>query len=288
MEVSQDLFIEPGFVSKFACQSGIHDYSAAQHDGIDLRKHRGKGLILLDGEKVAVVADRISARLCRFPKHIPIRRILVEIFLDTGMDDQLFQRIFVEDLEERVELVRVVFSDSRFDRDLYRRLRENFIEEPVESFSLGEKARTPVLGNDRSGRTAQIQIDLTVAELVQFVCRMEEVRGLIGQDLRNQDDPSVVVGQDVIQFTRCETIALVRGNEWREVFIDLREKGMMGIPIDVPGQSLHGRKINIHVNNFSHSLVSRTAADSRTSCKVLRPLLFAKNRHKWLSLSGCQ
>ena len=75
-------------------------------------------MIIFHRKNISVITDRVHTFLQCFRKYIEIRLIVVEILLQTWMNDHFGDRIPVIDLQDIRKLFGKLHSDPRLHRDL--------------------------------------------------------------------------------------------------------------------------------------------------------------------------
>ena len=100
-----------------------------------------------------------------------------------------------------------------------------------------------MLRDDRTGRAAEIQIDLLIAHVGQLPRDGEKRFRAIAQQLRHQRNAGVVLRQNVPRRGRAEIPAAVRRDERGIVSVRAAEKARMDTAVYMSCYPFHGRKI---------------------------------------------
>src|SRR5574344_1966885 len=109
----------------------------------------------------------------------------------------------------------------------------------IESLGEGEEAGAFALGYHCAGRTAEVQIDLLVAHLMQLPCRVDKGFGIISKQLRNQRKSFILLRFDIPAFLIAERPGCFGSEERGIVAIHPGEKFLMGAAVETPRDSLH-------------------------------------------------
>ena len=156
MEPSNPVPIRRLFACQFPCQPGIHKDSSSHHVGLYPRESLLYPVPIRHRKYVSVIAERIPAFSHRFRKYFQIRRILIKVLLQAGMDDQFFYRVLVVDFQQPSKLIRAMLPDSGLDGYPDLSPTVDFIQKPVQFIGHGKESGSPVFGYYRLGRTAQV------------------------------------------------------------------------------------------------------------------------------------
>ena len=105
------------------------------------------------------------------------RRVLTE----TG--NELLQRAAAEDSKDSPVFPDIGKAQACLDRDRQRRPGTDVLEKPLEPFRIAQKPGALAFCDNRSGRTAKIEIDLAVPELGQKARCPDKIVGILRQQL---------------------------------------------------------------------------------------------------------
>ena len=95
-------------------------------------------------------------------------------------------------------------------------------------------------------RAAQIQVDLLVAQLRQFLHCPQRLIRLVGEHLRHQRHSGVVLRSHVPLFLCLEMLRIVGRHKGRVVSVRPREEFVVRVSVHVPGDPLQRGKIVFH------------------------------------------
>ena len=109
-----------------------------------------------------------------------------------------------------------------------------------------EKSGSLSLGRHRAGRTAKVEIDLGIPEVMQCIHRPDAVRGRLGEQLRNRRHALVVLRQDIALLPRRQLFIRGRCDKRHEILVHTRKKFVVRPAIDRTGHAFHRRKIIVH------------------------------------------
>ena len=127
------------------------------------------------------------------------------------MDDKLAQGIAAVYRQQPFKLRRVLHPQPRLDGDTSVKAGEYLAEKAVERLRVAQLAGALSLGRDRPGRTAEIQIDLLIAQRAQLARRPEKILRVAAEQLRHQRHALVVFRQKVAELLWAEHTVLRRG-----------------------------------------------------------------------------
>ena len=173
---------------------------------------------VLLGDKVTVVARGHGAARQRRRKVGFADLTLVEILPHTRMNGQLGDGIAVVNREQTVKLTRFMHAETGFDRNTLA-FCENLVKKPVEVVRMREKSGSLSLGRHRAGRTAQVEIDLRIPEVMQCIHRPDAVRSGPGEQLRNRRHALVVLRQDIALLPRRQLFVRSRCDKRHEILV---------------------------------------------------------------------
>ena len=134
------------------------------------------------------------------------------------MDGQLGDGIAVVNLEQLVKLACLMHAETRFYRNTLA-FSENFVKKPVQLVRMCEKSGSLSLGRHRAGRTAKVEIDLGIPEVMQCIHRPDAVRGRLSEQLRNSRDALVVLRQDIALLPRRQLFIRGRCDKRHEILV---------------------------------------------------------------------
>lgn len=204
-------------------------------------------------EDVSTICHRKRHLLERLSIACKMRCPFVELRPHSGMDNELLQRAAAEDVEESLILRDISESQAGLDRDRQRRPCTDILKEALEFLRIAQKPCFFAFCNNRSGRTAHIEVDFTVAKLGQKPCSPDETVGILRQQLR--DDKKVVQLPERLQRLLGEGLAQVcRCDEGKTVSVELAEAGGMDLAENMSCYSIPS--IGVSENSTGFSFIS--------------------------------
>ena len=134
------------------------------------------------------------------------------------MDGQLGDGIAVVNLEQLVKLACLMHAETGFYRNPLA-FCENFVKKPVQLVRMCEKSGSLSFGRHRAGRTAKVEIDLGIPEVMQCIYRPDAIRGRLGEQLRNRRHALVVLRQDIALLPRRQLFIRGRCDKRHEILV---------------------------------------------------------------------
>ncbi len=185
-------------------QKGVSKDSPSDHPAL----HRGKLFLqAVEGGgvgDVTVVDQLMTAQLQTMAETIRVGWSFVELLAQTGMDDDLFQRVVIKPGQKCCQLILVVQAQARLDGELYGQLRQNLVEEGGNGIGIGQQAGTPPFTGDHGGRATQIPVDVRVPQIVQSLSQREEAVYLSMEKLRYHRQALILVRLKIAKLLRVE------------------------------------------------------------------------------------
>ena len=196
---------------------------------------------VLRTKDVTVVGHREGCARERLAIWLPARFALVAILLHTRMHDEFRERQAAIQLEDALVLGIVLQAQARLDRDGQRRAVAHIAQKHLELVEVTQKAGALALGNHRARRAAEVEIDLAIPQLGQLACGPHELVGVLGEQLRNDVQPLVVGGVDLLECLAAKRITHARRGEKRGVVaVESAKTLSMHATGCVPRDPLHG------------------------------------------------
>ena len=173
-----------------------------------------------------------------------MRKALVVLHARTGMDDQLVHGVLVVKLQNALKLHGVCEADARLDGNLHGAVGVDFIEHAFKLRQIEQQARALAFAGHRTGRAADVQVDLLIAHVRKDLRCPEKVIRALGEHLRYGGNAGVVVRADVALFPAGQAKILRGADEGDEVLGNACEMRMVHAAVDVVGHTFHGRKVD--------------------------------------------
>lgn len=108
------------------------------------------------------------------------------------------------------------------------------------------------LGDNRSRRATQVEIDLAVAHVGEHLCRPHKLVRVLGHQLRHHVEPLVIGRIDLLKRLAAKAVSHPRRRQKRRVIaIERTEALRMHATEHMPGNPLHGGQRKDHLL-FSH------------------------------------
>ena len=231
------------FLTEKCRKKRIFQKTTSEHD----RFYAGKSLksLFLCGRRnnITIIAKRAGKHFfCSFVC-TEVRRAAIALLLESWMDDQLCNRVFLIKGQKCFPFRLLFHADPGLDGNRQRTSAEDFVKKGIKLIRTGKEAGTPPLGNNGSGGAAEVQIDSVIAVRRKVLAQGKKVLCPVCQDLGNGTHPTVMLRQNIVLFSAAHMTVTEKGCE---VFVNTAIVLMKGIAENVGGKSLHGSHVIVH------------------------------------------
>ena len=223
-----------------ASQRGVRKQAAPQHyvtrSGIGLHQR----IHLLKIKDVAVVGHRERRPLQRLAVKLFARRTRIAVLLHARMHDQLCQRHAAIEVKHTLVFVVAFQPQPGLDRHRQRRAFAHVAQEHLELVEIAQETRTLALGDNRSRRTTQVEIDLAITHVGEHLCRPHKLVRVLGHQLRHYVEPLVIDRVDLLKRLATKAVSHPwRRQERRVIAIERTEALRVHATEHMPGNPLH-------------------------------------------------
>ena len=155
----------------------------------------------------------------------------------------------IVDIQQSRKLLRLLDADAGLDRDRTLHRRKDGVQKSVQPGGVPQHPGSLALGRHRAGGTAEVQVDLRVAQLPHFADHPGGQFAVSGQQLRDHDRACIGLRGQLRHLFRDEDAVFRRRQERRIVArggIGCAKPFLVHLPPDAVGQPLHRGNVIVH------------------------------------------
>ena len=162
------------------------------------------------------------------------------------MDGQFHNGVAIVNLQNPGEFLRIRQPNPGLDTDGVAGQREKFIQKTVQPIRIRQHSRTLILCNHSAGGTAEVNVDLRIAERSALFHRPGHILGVFAQQLRNCREIHAVGGGNLPGLPVSKAAMDGGGDKGHIISVNAGEIFVVQPPESGVSDTLHGGVVNVH------------------------------------------